>query len=148
VRVPYSDTFLKNAAGRVRRSKMCRYSKGYSETIYAANKNGALPRDVIEISSLAGGKGGSERFFYCKTCKKFCLPKEKTQHASHDIIQHPTQKPLELTEKLLKASKPQGIFNVLIPFAGSGSECIVCKKMNANYIAFEINRDYIKLANE
>jgi hypothetical protein len=24
----------------------------------------------------------------------------------------------------------------------------VCKKMNANYIAFEINRDYIKLANE
>jgi site-specific DNA-methyltransferase (adenine-specific) len=146
--VPYSETFLKNAAGKIRRSKPCRYSKEYSETIYTANENGALPRDVIEISTLAGGKGGSERFFYCKTCNKFCSPKEKTTHLSHKIIQHPTQKPLELTEKLIKAAKPKGEFNVLIPFSGSGSECVVCKKMRGNYTAFEINKDYVKLANE
>jgi DNA modification methylase len=69
-------------------------------------------------------------------------------HYDHDIIIHPTQKPMELTEKLLKASKPKNKFNVLIPFAGSGSECIVVRKMGGNYISFEINPNFLKLANE
>ena len=36
---------------------------------------------------------------------------------------------------------------VLIPFGGSGSECVSAVKNNRNFIAFEKNRDYIKIAN-
>ena len=35
-----------------------------------------------------------------------------------------------------------------MPFVGSGSECVSAKKNNINYIGFEINNDYIVIANE
>jgi site-specific DNA-methyltransferase (adenine-specific) len=35
-----------------------------------------------------------------------------------------------------------------VPFVGSGSECVSAKKNNINYIGFEINNDYIVIANE
>jgi site-specific DNA-methyltransferase (adenine-specific) len=54
---------------------------------------------------------------------------------------HPTQKPLEIIERIVKASCPeQGI--VLDPFMGSGTTAVACIKLNRNYIGFEINSDY------
>ena len=50
VREPYTDTFLKNAAGKVRKATKGRFSNGETETTYNAHANGALPRDVIKIS--------------------------------------------------------------------------------------------------
>ena len=38
IREDYTDNFLKNSAGKLRKSKQCRYSKGNSETIYQAHK--------------------------------------------------------------------------------------------------------------
>lgn len=124
VREPYTNAFLKNAAGKVRKSTKGRFSDGETETIYNAHENGALPRDVIKISALAGGAGKKER------------------------VDHPTQKPLELCEKLIKASKNGENTKLVVPFAGSGSECIAAKKMNLNYIGFEINKEYVNLCNE
>tara|TARA_B100001996_G_C18623753_1_gene578880 strand:- start:229 stop:1176 length:948 start_codon:yes stop_codon:yes gene_type:complete len=124
VREPYTDTFLKNAAGKVRKPTKGRFSNGETETTYNAHENGALPRDVIKIPTLAGGAGKKER------------------------VDHPTQKPLELCEKLIKASKLTGDTLLVVPFVGSGSECVAAKKEKINFIGFEINEDYIKLANE
>ena len=64
-------------------------------------------------------------------------------------MDHPTQKPLLLCEKLLLAAKNTDISTkLLVPFCGSGSECVSAKKLNIDFIAFEINNDYIKIANE
>ena len=95
-----------------------------SETVYKAHENGALPRDVIKISALAGGAGKKER------------------------VNHPTQKPLELCEKLIKAAKNEKDTIVVVPFAGSGSECVAAKRQGVDFIAFEINNDYIELCNK
>lgn len=148
VRVPYTEAFLKNSAGKKRTSTKCRFNNDSNyESYYTPHKKGALPKDVFNISSLAGGKGVQERYFYCKTCNKFCEPKERHVHDNCDIVIHPTQKPYELTKKLIIASMPkQDICNILIPFCGSGIECYVSKKLGANYISFEINEDYINLA--
>jgi len=124
VREPYTDTYLKNAAGKVRKATKGRFSNGKKETVYKAHANGALPRDVIKISALAGGAGKKER------------------------VNHPTQKPLQLCEKLIKASKNGDDTILVVPFAGSGSECVAAKKENINFIGFEINEDYVKLCNE
>lgn len=125
VREPYTKGFLKNAAGKVRKATKGRFSKGDKETVYKAHENGALPRDVIKISALAGGAGKKER------------------------VNHPTQKPLELCEKLIKASmNKEEETLVVIPFAGSGSECVAAKKLNVNFIGYEINKEYVKLCNE
>ncbi|MEK6808890.1 MAG: DNA methyltransferase [Nanoarchaeota archaeon] len=112
VREPYTETFLKNSAGKIRNGTMCRFSRKGKETIYQAHKRGALPRDVIKIPALAGGAGKSERWFLCKDCDRVYHPYKLNEHKSHNIIKHPTQKPLELSEKFIKSAKPKlvGLF--------------------------------------
>lgn len=144
VRVPYTETFLKNAAGKTRKkSNTARYG-GKEDTTYKAHEGGALPRDVFtDISTLAGGAGKERYFLYNgevypgREIKKFDLNK---------CLKHPTQKPSKLTERLLLSSRSNDC-KVVIPFAGSGSEGVVCKKLGIDFIGFDINEDYIKLSN-
>ena len=120
VREPYTDAFLKSS-GKVRKPTIGRFSNGDKETTYNAHANGALPRDVIKIPALSGGSGKKER------------------------VNHPTQKPLELCIKLINACKNEHNNLLVVPFAGSGSECLAAKNLNVNFIAFEINIDYVRL---
>lgn len=152
VRVPYSENFLKNSVGKNRSSTVCRFNKNpdYVST-YQAHQNGALPRDVINVATLAGGKGTQERFFICKTCdRQFCLPKTRHDHDQHELIIHPTQKPFALTTKLIESVMVDDdqVLEIVICFAGSGSEAVVCQNMGHNFIGFEINPDYVELANQ
>ena len=148
VREPYTETFLNNAAGKIRKGMLGRYGDGSKETTYQADPNGALPRDVLKIPALAGGAGAAERWFICKTCNnKVIHPSELKKHITHKIIKHPTQKPLKICERLLKSAMPKEKGLVLVPFAGSGSECVASKKLNMNFIGFEITADWIKIAN-
>lgn len=57
---------------------------------------------------------------------------------------HPTQKPLEIVERMVKASCPEGGI-VLDPFAGSGTTVEACIKNNRHYIAFELNAEYYNI---
>ena len=61
---------------------------------------------------------------------------------SNEWVDHPSQKPLSICERIVKASSNVGDI-VYIPFAGSGSEIIACIKNKRNYIATEINNEYI-----
>ena len=146
IREPYTDTYLQNAAGKVRRGTKSRFGNG-KETIYTAHEGGALPRDVIKVSALAGGSGASERWFMCRTCKdKVFHPREINKHRKHDILKHPTQKPMELTRRLIKSRINGNSGRTLIPFAGSGSECYVAKQLGVEYIGVEINPEYVDFA--
>ena len=147
VREPYTDIFLHNAAGRTRKSTKGRFSTGDKETVYEAHENGALPRDVIKISALAGGAGKKERWFYCKNCLGTFFPEEAENHKDHEMIKHPTQKPLALTNKLLMSCKPKKDGLVVIPFAGSGSEALSAHGLEMDYIGFDINKDFVDMSN-
>ena len=60
---------------------------------------------------------------------------------------HPTQKPLRISERIILAtSKPKDV--ILIPFCGSGTECIAASKLDRKFIGFEIEDKYIKIANK
>lgn len=146
VRIPYTQSFLKNAAGKIRKKTLGRFSRGDKQTTYIAHDKGAMPRDVIECAALAGG-AGIERWFLCNTCNDVYKNKFINEHIDHNIVKHPTQKPYKLTKKLLLASKPRNGGVVLIPFAGSGSECAVADDLGMKFIGFEINGNYVKLAN-
>jgi len=123
IREPYTEGFLNGAAGKTRASSQGRFSKGKKKTTYTANPGGALPRDVIKIPALAGGAGMKER------------------------VNHPTQKPLALCERLLLSCKQEDGY-VLVPFAGSGSECVAAKKLGMTYIGIELNAEYVDIINE
>ena len=72
--------------------------------------------------------------------------KQRTQEYSLDTKSkslHSTQKPIQLCDRLIKASSNENDL-IYIPFAGSGSEIVSCINNNRNYIATEINNDYIE----
>lgn len=146
VREPYTEGFLNGAAGKVRKGTLGRFSSGGLETVYKAHEGGALPRDVIKIPALAGGAGMNERWFLCKTCDSVCEPRQLKKHDGHEIMKHPTQKPFELSKKLIKSAMPKKDGVVLVPFVGTGSECAAAKELGQSYIGFEINPDYVRLA--
>lgn len=154
VREPYTDSFLKNSAGKPRTTTKGRFNPNSQETIYNAHEKGALPRDVIKIPALAGGFGLKERAYLCKYCNTFLLGgNERKNHMSncvnHDILNHPTQKPIALTRKLIAGSKNKLVKNnVVILFSGSGAESIAALIEDCNFIAFDIDSDFCNLGNE
>lgn len=63
-------------------------------------------------------------------------------HAIHaEREAHPTQKPLEIVERMVKASAPPGGL-VLDPFVGSGTTAAACARAGRHFIGFEINPKY------
>ena len=61
--------------------------------------------------------------------------------------QHPTQKPIDLMERIVKTSSKEGGI-ILDPFMGSGTTAIACINTNRNYIGFELDKHYCDIANE
>ena len=54
---------------------------------------------------------------------------------------HPTQKPEKLIAKLVLASSNPGDL-VFDPFLGSGTTAVVCKKLDRNFLAIEMDQEY------
>ncbi len=149
IREPYTASFLSNAAGRKRKDTPSRYGKRGRDTVYKAHAKGALPRDVIKVPALAGGAGRSERWFMCRTCACAVYPPSHlAHHRDHDTFKHPTQKPGELTRKLIRSRISGQAGRVLIPFAGSGSECVVARDLGIDFVGIEINPDYVSFAEQ
>ncbi|MES2741295.1 MAG: site-specific DNA-methyltransferase, partial [Pseudomonadota bacterium] len=63
-------------------------------------------------------------------------------HKEHpERAEHPTQKPLEIIERMLKASCPPGGL-VLDPFMGSGTTALAARRCGRHFAGFELNPDY------
>jgi site-specific DNA-methyltransferase (adenine-specific) len=150
VREEYTEEFLNGAAGKSRPATIGRFSKGDKTTTYTAHPQGALPRDVIKVPTLAGGNGKERAFILDENGEK---------------IFHPTQKPLALCEKLILSCLQRSdtidtggedddrgtsspIDPILIPFAGSGSECVTASKLGIPFVGIEINPIYVQIINK
>ena len=146
IREPYTAAYIRTA-GQVRKSTPSRYGGDEKDTVYNAHVNGALPRDVINVPALAGRAGMSERWFICNTCSgEMYQPQELINHRNHDVFKHPTQKPMELTRRLIRSRINGTNGRVLVPFAGSGSECVVAQALGIEYLGIEINPEYVAFA--
>ena len=62
----------------------------------------------------------------------------------HHIV-HPTQKPVELLEYLIKSFTNENDL-VLDNCMGSGSTGVACKNLKRNFIGIEKNEEYFKIA--
>lgn len=65
--------------------------------------------------------------------------KVKTQKTDRGL--HPTQKAVELMEILISLVTKEGQ-TVLDPFCGCGTTLVAAKRLNREYIGFEINEEY------
>ena len=88
------------------------------DIVYGANKKGVPLNDVWQIP--------------------FLNPKAKER------VGYPTQKPIELLEKILKIASKEGDI-VLDPFLGSGTTAVTAKLLKRNFIGFDININAIEL---
>lgn len=89
--------------------------------VWQPNPDGRMVGDVWAIPTLAG------RSF------------------QHEKVAHPTQKPLTISERLVVHFSPaQG--TVVIPFSGSGSECVAAYRNGRSFMATEINPEYRAIA--
>ncbi|MEK6880935.1 MAG: DNA methyltransferase [Nanoarchaeota archaeon] len=61
------------------------------------------------------------------------------------IIKHAGYKSEWVCERIINVSSNKNSL-VLIPFAGSGTECFCCKKLNRNFIGIEKEKEYIDIA--
>ena len=68
----------------------------------------------------------------------------RVRYRMDEYENHPTQKPIALLERIIKASSNEGDL-VLDPFSGTFTTCFVAKKLNRNSIGIELQDEYIKI---
>lgn len=86
------------------------------------NPDGRMAGDIWRFPVLAGRRYAAEK------------------------VNHPTQKPIPLSLRIIRHfSNPDDL--ILIPFAGSGTECLAARMLGRRFLAFDLNPDYIEIAN-
>ena len=86
---------------------------------------------------ISGG-GSTER--YPRSVQRFKSDKQK-------CALHPTQKPVELLEYLIKTYTNEGDL-VLDNCMGSGSTAVACLNTNRKFLGFELDENYFNIANK
>ena len=89
--------------------------------IWKPNPDGRLAGDVWKFPTLAGKRFRDEK------------------------VNHPTQKPLSLTMRIVKHYSNEGDL-VVIPFSGSGTECVAAAVLGRRFWAAEISQKYIEIS--
>lgn len=64
---------------------------------------------------------------------------------AQEKVDHPTQKPLSISMRIVNHFSNSGEV-VVVPFAGSGSECVAAYMSRRHFIGFELNPAYVKIA--
>lgn len=80
-------------------------------------------------------------------CKKANYPRSLIEFKSTANTVHPTQKPVELMEYLVKTYTSEN--EVVLDFTmGSGTTGVACKNTNRNFFGIEKDENYFKIAQE
>jgi site-specific DNA-methyltransferase (adenine-specific) len=65
----------------------------------------------------------------------------------NERVAHPTQKPLSISLRIVEHFSNPGDL-VGVPFVGSGTECLAAVMCQRKFIGFELNTEYINIANQ
>lgn len=68
----------------------------------------------------------------------------RVRYRMDEYENHPTQKPVALLERIIRASSNEGDM-VLDPFSGTFTTCFVAKELKRNFIGIELQEEYIKI---
>ncbi|MHA1932576.1 MAG: DNA-methyltransferase [Promethearchaeota archaeon] len=114
-----------------------------------------------EVVLWARKSKDSQHSFNYEKMKKWNNPKDKLKNTDKQMRsvwsiplipkkekkygKHPTQKPLELLNRIISASSNEGDL-ILDPFSGSGTTGIVCSILKRKFIGIDTNKEYLDLA--
>lgn len=89
--------------------------------VWSPHPDGRQAGDVWRVPTLAGRRFATER------------------------TEHPTQKPLQLSRRIVEHFSNPGDL-VVVPFVGSGSECVAAIQAGRRFVGAEINPSYVSIA--
>jgi site-specific DNA-methyltransferase (adenine-specific) len=103
---------------------------------------GAESRKAGDSMTGFGDQGGASRFFYNGKVTK----KERNLGLPEGMVNdHPTVKPVDVMEWLIKLITPPGGW-VVDPFMGSGATAVAAAKLDVNFIGLELDPSYVEIA--
>lgn len=108
------------------------YEKNEGKVGHNPHEKGRVSSNIIRTDKQ---EDGYDKFFL--------VPKVR-QHKD-DFNFHPTLKPVELMQHLVKLTTFQDQV-VLDPFMGSGSTGVACMELKRNFIGYELDENYIEIA--
>ena len=108
------------------------YEAGEGKVGHNPHPLGRVAANIIRTDPFADGYD-----------KYFLVPKVRQQ--AEDYNQHPTLKPVELMEHLIKLVSFPGQV-VLDPFMGSGSTGVACAHLGRVFIGYELDPSYFEIA--
>ena len=114
----------------------CRAFTHSTETILWAKKDIKRAKHKFNYDIMKNLNGGKQMKDVWET--SLTKPSEKK------CGKHPTQKPIDLLEKIILSSTDENDL-ILDPFNGSGTTGIVASKLNRKYIGIEKEKEYLEL---
>ena len=147
-----------NAKNRpmTRYEEICVFSDGITaNTKHLERKMVYNPQGVVEINQVTkhsdtkfGTMAGKRSSQTKVTVQKFTnYPDDVLRFDVENKPQHPTQKPVQLLEYLIKTYTHEGE-TVLDNCMGSGSTGVACVNTGRNFIGMELDEGYFKVAKE
>lgn len=114
----------------------CRYFTHATETILWAAKN-EKSKHCFNYQDMKQENGGKQM----KSVWKFPAPAKREKLMGR----HPTQKPLALLERCIRASTTEGSL-VLDPFMGSGTTGVASVSTRRRFVGIDLDSSYAKIA--
>ncbi len=108
------------------------YENGETDVGHNPHPKGRVPSNYIRTEEY---NDGYDKFFL--------VP--KVRQNKEDFNSHPTLKPVELMDHLVKLCTIKGQ-TILDPFMGSASTGISCLKHKRNFIGYELDEEYYKIS--
>lgn len=114
----------------------CRFFVHSTETILWAKKDIKNAKHKFNYSLMKELNDGKQM--------KDVWESSLTKPSEKKCGKHPTQKPMEILEKIILASTDEGDL-ILDPFNGSGTTGIVANRLNRKYIGIEKEKEFLDL---
>lgn len=114
----------------------CRFFVHSTETILWAKKDIKKAKHKFNYSLMRELNGGKQM--------KDVWESSLTKPSEKKCGKHPTQKPMEILERIILSSTDEGNL-ILDPFNGSGTTGIVANKLNRKYIGIEKEKEFLDL---
>lgn len=108
------------------------YDKNEGKVGHNPHEKGRFPANLLRTNEF---KDGYDKFFL--------VP--KVRQSKEDFNFHPTLKPVELMQHLVKLTTFEGQI-VLDPFMGSGSTGLACIELKRKFVGYELDKEYFKIA--
>jgi site-specific DNA-methyltransferase (adenine-specific) len=117
----YIDTFQKYGTGLMNTSDETRTGEGY------------FPSNIVTTEEIE------------ETMDKVFLVAKPTKTEKGEYNTHLSVKPVQLIAHLVKLFTKEGAL-VVDPFMGSGTTAVACVDAKRNYLGYDINQEYIRIA--